>query len=239
MAHEKPQHDYHLVEPSYWPLLASLSVLLISLGFTWYINDGSIVLFVIGSILLSYVLISWFKDIVVEGNDGHHTTVVKLGMRYGVVMFILSEVMFFVAWFWVFFNASLFFDTPMHEARTLFFGGVWPPKNIETFDPLHLPLLNTLLLLLSGTTVTWAHHALIHNDRKGLKQGLWVTVILGLVFSVVQGIEYSHAQFPFGGDGGLYSSIFFMATGFHGIHVFIGTIFLGVCLLRGVLWSLY
>ncbi|CAN0512823.1 unnamed protein product, partial [Scytosiphon promiscuus] len=106
----------------------------------------------------------------------------------------------------------------------------WPPVGVETFDPFHLPLINTLILLLSGTTVTWAHHALQHNDRAGAKLGLVFTVLLGMVFTMLQAYEYSHAAFTF--DGTLYGSAFFMATGFHGAHVVIGTIFLAICLIR-------
>jgi len=131
-------------------------------------------------------------------------------------------VMFFVAWFWAYFNASLF------PSRAI--NSVWPPEGIETFDPWHLPFINTLILLLSGTTVTWAHHAMLHNDREGLKQGLALTVFLGIVFSCFQALEYSEAAF--GLSSGIYGSTFFMATGFHGFHVIIGTIFLAVCLYR-------
>jgi cytochrome c oxidase subunit 3 len=109
-------------------------------------------------------------------------------------------------------------------------GGVWPPKGIETFDPWHLPLLNTLILLTSGTTVTWAHHALLHNDREGVKWGLICTILLGVAFTSVQAYEYSHAAFNYSGN--IYGATFFMATGFHGAHVIIGTIFLIVCLAR-------
>ena len=108
--------------------------------------------------------------------------------------------------------------------------GTWPPKGIETFDPWHLPLLNTLLLLTSGTTVTWAHHALLEDDRQGLKYGLILTVLLGAAFTCVQAYEYAHATFHFSGN--IYGATFFMATGFHGFHVLVGTVFLLVCLFR-------
>jgi cytochrome c oxidase subunit 3 len=147
-----------------------------------------------------------------------------------MIMFIASEVMFFVAWFWAFFDASLY-PAEIHQVtRAEFTGGVWPPKGIEVIDPFHLPLYNTIILLLSGTTVTWAHHALLHNDRKGLIWGLSLTVALGVLFSFVQAYEYIHA--PFGFKDSIYGATFFMATGFHGFHVLIGTIFLLVCLLR-------
>jgi cytochrome c oxidase subunit 3 len=173
----------------------------------------------------AYTMIVWWRDVVVEAeHQGHHTPVVQLGLRYGMVLFIASEVMFFVAWFWAYFNASLF--------PTEAIGGVWPPKGVQTFDPWHLPFLNTVILVTSGTTVTWAHHALQEGDRKGVVQGLILTVLLGLTFTGVQAYEYSHAAFGF--KDGIYSSTFFMATGFHGAHVIIGTIFLIVCLFRAL-----
>ena len=177
-------------------------------------------------------MFSWWSDTIKEGHEGHHTKVVSLHLRYGMIMFIASEVMFFVAWFWAFFDASLFPGEVAQFARAEFTGGVWPPKGIEVLDPFHLPLYNTIILLLSGTTVTWAHHALLHNDRKGLINGLALTVGLGVLFSFVQAYEYIHAPFSF--RDSIYGATFFMATGFHGFHVFIGTIFLIVCLLRAM-----
>jgi cytochrome c oxidase subunit 3 len=150
--------------------------------------------------------------------------VVQLHHRYGMILFIASEVMFFVAWFWAFFSAALY----PSQAEAV--GGQWPPVGIEPLDPFVYPLLNTLILLLSGTTVTWAHHALIHNDRDGLRKGLWLTVILGVLFTALQAYEYTHAEFGFSGN--IYGATFFMATGFHGFHVIVGTIFLAVCLWR-------
>ncbi len=173
---------------------------------------------------------AWWKDVAHEADAGDHTRVVQLHHRYGMMMFIASEVMFFVAWFWAYFEAALYTADPIQATRVEFTGGVWPPKGIEAFDPWHLPLLNTLILLTSGTTVTWAHHALLEGDRKGLKYGLWLTIILGVLFTGCQAYEYAHAAFGF--SGSIYSSTFFMATGFHGAHVIIGTIFLAVCLMR-------
>jgi cytochrome c oxidase subunit 3 len=165
----------------------------------------------------------WFRDVVREATyQGHHSPVVQIGLRYGMLLFIASEVMFFAAFFWAFFDSSLF----PKEAT----GGVWPPKGVLPFDPLSLPLLNTLILLTSGVTVTWAHHALREGDRQGLLQGLGLTVFLGLCFTGVQAYEYSHAAFGF--REGIYPSTFFMATGFHGFHVIVGTIFLIVCWFR-------
>jgi len=149
-----------------------------------------------------------------------------------MMLFIASEVMFFVAWFWAYFNTALFPADVHQVVRDQFLGGQWPPKGIETFDPWHLPLLNTLILLTSGTTVTWAHHALLENNRKGLIWGLVLTIALGLTFTCVQGWEYAHAAFHFSGN--MYGAAFFMATGFHGAHVIIGSTFLIVCLFRAL-----
>jgi cytochrome c oxidase subunit 3 len=186
--------------------------------------------FFIGLAGVLYTFYAWWSDVIREASNGDHTPVVQMHHRYGMILFIASEVMFFVAWFWAFFNSSLFPGDPVHATREALFGGVWPPKGIETFDPWHLPLLNTLILLTSGTTVTWAHHALLHNDRKGLINGLWLTVILGVCFTGVQAYEYMHAAFTYSGH--IYGATFFMATGFHGAHVLIGTTFLIVCLIR-------
>jgi cytochrome c oxidase subunit III len=188
--------------------------------------------FFIGLVLVLYTMFAWWADTIKEAHEGHHTRVVSLHLRYGMIMFIASEVMFFVAWFWAFFDASLFPAEAIQAARTTFTGGTWPPKGIEVLDPWHLPLYNTVILLLSGTTVTWAHHSLLHGDRKGLINGLTVTVLLGLLFTFVQGYEYVHA--PFGFKNSIYGATFFMATGFHGFHVIIGTIFLAVCLFRSL-----
>jgi cytochrome c oxidase subunit III len=192
---------------------------------------GAPVVFAVGALGVAYTMVGWWRDVVREAeHQGYHTRVVQISHRYGMILFIASEVMFFVAWFWAYFNTALFPASIPEFARTELLGGTWPPKGIETFDPWHLPLLNTLILLTSGTTVTWAHHALLHDDRDGLRKGLWCTIILGALFTCVQAYEYSHAGFGF--KGHIYGATFFMATGFHGAHVIIGTIFLSVCLAR-------
>ena len=231
-------HDYHLVDPSPWPLIGAFSAMVMMIGMVMTMKGLPVAGMKLGPLVLGagvigvlYTMMSWWIDVTKEAeHQGHHTRVVQLHHRYGMLMFIASEVMFFVAWFWAFFDASLFTGEAIQYARVEFTGGVWPPKGIQVFDPWHLPLLNTLILLTSGTTVTWAHHALIHNDRQGLKMGLWLTVFLGLIFTLLQAYEYSHAAFSFGGN--IYGATFFMATGFHGAHVIIGTIFLAICLLR-------
>ncbi len=229
-AHAK-HHDYHLVPPSPWPVIGAVSafVLALSLIFAmhgrisyWWLTPG-----IIGVL---YTMFSWWVDVIKEANQGDHTPVVALHLRYGMIMFIASEVMFFVAWFWAFFDASLYYNEADQYLRLAATGGHWPPAGLEVLNPWHLPLLNTLILLTSGTTVTWAHHSLLHNDRSGLKWGLALTIVLGLLFTSIQAYEYIHAPFAF--KDNIYGATFFMATGFHGFHVIIGTIFLIVCLVR-------
>lgn len=230
-AHAK-KHDYHLVDPSPWPIVGALGAFVAAVGLVVYMHGSPIWTMLVGIAIIFYTMYGWWRDVIREGRRGDHTPVVQIHLRYGVILFIASEVMFFVAWFWVFFDASLFPSEVIQEARLEYTGGVWPPLGVEVFDPWHLPLLNTLILLTSGTTITWAHHALMNNDRNGLVWGLALTVLLGLVFTGVQAYEYAHAAFAF--TGGIYSSTFFMATGFHGFHVAVGTVFLIVCLLRAM-----
>jgi cytochrome c oxidase subunit III len=234
-AHAK-NHDYHLVNPSPWPFVGSMAAFVLAIGAVMWMHGKTSAVLAIGFALVLYTMFMWWRDVVKESHAGDHTPVVQLHLRYGMLMFIASEVMFFVAWFWAFFDASLFSGEAIQSARVAATGGIWPPKETEIFDPWHLPLLNTVILLTSGTTVTWAHHALLHNDRKGLIQGLLLTIVLGAVFSVVQAYEYAHAAFAFSRENGgnIYGSTFFMATGFHGFHVLIGTIFLAVCLFRAL-----
>ena len=230
-AHAK-NHDYHLVDPSPWPFIASVSVFILAVGAVLFMHGYTHWVMTIGFVGVLYVMYAWWRDVIREANQGDHTPVVQLHHRYGMMMFIASEVMFFVAWFWAYFDASLMTAHPLQELRTELTGGQWPPQGIETFDPWHLPFINTLILLTSGTTVTWAHHALQHDDRQGLKWGLILTCILGALFSVLQVYEYTHAAFGFSGH--IYGATFYMATGFHGFHVLVGTIFLLVCLLRAL-----
>lgn len=260
MAHSSDvKHDYHLVDPSPWPFTASLSLFVLAVGAVVFMKGlapesaagiGGVLLapgrpWLLGAGFAGLILtcIAWWGDVIKESRKGDHKPVVDIGLRYGMILFIASEVMFFVAWFWVFFELALF-----HESRSGWFVTAWdesfakawanwPPPNVDTFDPFHLPLINTLVLLLSGTTVTWAHHAMQQGDRAGARNGLALTVALGILFTCLQVYEYGHAGFAFGNQDGqfsanLYGSAFFMATGFHGFHVIVGTIFLAVCLLR-------
>jgi len=219
-------HDFHILSPSPWPILMSAAAMILAMGAIAWMHKiaWGMPVFFAGLASVIGVFFFWWSNVVHEETIGDHTPVVQLHHRYGMILFIASEVMFFVAWFWAYFNAALF--PSMHEG----IDGVWPPAGVELLDPFVFPLINTVILLLSGTTLTWAHHALIHGDRNGLKQGLWMTVLLGLTFSAVQAFEYQHAEFAFGGN--IYGSVFYMATGFHGFHVVVGTIFLMVCLAR-------
>jgi cytochrome c oxidase subunit III len=225
-SHGGPKHPYHLVDPSPWPLIGALLAGTMFGGAVMFMHGVSLGpvhgtwIMVAGFLGVLAIMAVWWRDVIREAvHEGHHTPVVQIGLRYGMALFIASEVMFFAAFFWAFFTSSLF---PV--------GGIWPPKGIHPFNPWEIPFLNTLILLTSGTTVTWAHHALLENDRKGLVRGLGLTVILGLCFTGLQAWEYSHAAFGF--KGGIYPSTFFMATGFHGFHVIIGTCFLAVNFFR-------
>ncbi len=253
-------HDYHILPPSAWPIIGAFAALAMAAGGIGWMHGGHVGkpngmgwVFFAGLAGVLFTMFSWWADVIKEANKGDHTPVVSLHLRYGMILFIASEVMFFVGWFWAFFDFSLF-PVPMTFSEgsvTLTAGEAgaiaqWPPKGLEVLNAFELPLLNTFILLLSGTTVTWAHHALIHGQRGGEKtglwgllgvgnndgvlKGLWLTVTLGAIFTAIQAYEYAHAPFPFKGNN--YGASFFMATGFHGFHVLIGTIFLIVCLVR-------
>ncbi len=228
MAHAK-NHDYHILPPSIQPFLGAVGAFVMLYGFVLWLNGGAPWMGLIGLVLVLYVMYSWWAEVVFEGNTGDHTPVVQISLRYGMILFIMSEVMFFVAWFWNFIKHALYPMGPNSPAQD----GTWPPEGITTFDPWSLPLINTVILLLSGVAVTWAHHAIAHeNNRKDMITGLSIAVVLGMMFTVLQIVEYAEAPFSFAGN--IYGVSFFMATGFHGFHVIVGTIFLFVCLLRAI-----
>jgi len=219
------RHPFHLVDPSPWPLFASMSAFLTTLGGVMYMHSyqgGSFVL-PFGFCMLLYAMFVWWRDVVREATyQGLHTSAVQTGLRYGMILFIVSEVMFFVAFFWAFFHSSL--------APSVEIGAVWPPKGIEVLNPWEIPFLNTIILLTSGASVTWAHHAILSGNRDQAIYGLAITVALAVIFTGFQAYEYLEA--PFTISDSVYGSTFYLSTGFHGFHVTIGTIFLAVCLIR-------
>jgi cytochrome c oxidase subunit 3 len=218
-------HPYHLVEASPWPLAASMALFITTLSgvmsFHGYVNGG--VFLAIGIIATVSTMSLWFRDILREGTFlGHHTAAVQKGLMTGFILFVVSECFFFLSIFWAFGHSGL--------APTVELGCSWPPAGIKSINPFELPLLNTILLLSSGATVTWSHHSLISGDRRSAISGLIVTLILALIFTGVQAYEYYNA--PFTISDGVFGSVFYMATGFHGAHVIIGSIMLAVSLYR-------
>ena len=228
----KQHHPFHLVDLSPWPILTSFSLLLLTGGGVMFLHNSMIGGYITGAGFLSVIFCaySWWRDVINEGMfGGFHNETVQHGLRIGMALFILSEVMFFFAFFFAYFYSSLF---PLDILDGFWFSeeGTWPPKGIQTFDPWDIPFTNTLILLLSGTTVTWAHHAIEEKDQESSVLALSLTVGLGAAFSCIQAYEYHHAAF--GMSDGIYAANFYLATGFHGLHVIVGTIFLAVCLFR-------
>ncbi|MBX9593736.1 MAG: cytochrome c oxidase subunit 3, partial [Roseomonas sp.] len=207
--HSPYKHPYHLVDPSPWPLVGALAAGVLVTGIVFIGHYGSYWLATLGLLGVLATMFFWWRDVLKESRTpGIHSPVVRLGLRYSMVLFIASEVMFFVAFFWAFFHFAIYPEHVSGAAKA-----IWPPQGTLTFDPFHLPLLNTMILLLSGCTVTWAHHSLLNGDRKGLITGLSLTVFLGAFFTFFQVWEYAIAPFAF--TGGVYPSTFFLATGFH------------------------
>ncbi len=222
------KQPYHLVNPSPWPLAGALGAGLTVVGIIHAAHFGSYLILALGMLVVMATAALWWRDVLSESSTpGLHSPVVRLGLRYGMTLFIASEVMFFVGFFWAFFHFAIYPEHVLDVTGP----AMWPPAGVETFDPFKLPFLNTMILLLSGCTVTWAHHSLIEGDRKHLIMALGLTILLGMSFTCFQAIEYSDAPFKFDG-GGVYPAVFFLATGFHGVHVIIGTIFLTVCWFR-------
>jgi len=214
------KHPFHLVSPSPWPFVGAIGALVSAIGLVLLMHHQGAYVLLMGLALVLFTMGGWWYDVIQESNQkGTYTPAVQTGLRLGMALFIGSEVMFFVAFFAAFFDVSLF---PV--------GGIWPPKGIRPLDPFDYPYFNTLLLLLSGTTITWAHHALLQNQKESLLRGIGLTILLGLFFTSLQVYEYAHASFGF--KEGIYSSTFYMATGFHGVHVMIGTLFLVLCWFR-------
>ena len=216
-------HAYHLVDVSPWPLTGSLRAIILTTGLVKWFHQFNPDLLILGVLAVLLTIIQWWRDIVREGTyQGLHTRFVITGLRWGIILFILSEVLFFFSFFWAFFHRSL--------SPTVEVGLLWPPKGVRPFNPFQIPLLNTIILLSSGASVTWAHHAIIESYHKQAIQRLAITVVLGLYFTALQAFEYLEAPFTIADS--VFGSCFFVATGFHGLHVIIGTTFLCVCLYR-------
>nr|YP_001905915.1 cytochrome c oxidase subunit III [Antedon mediterranea]CAL50592.1 cytochrome oxidase subunit III [Antedon mediterranea] len=221
------QHPFHMVDSSPWPIVASTGALISTLGLVLWFNGFSFFVVFLGLFSLVIVSIFWWRDVIRESTfQGNHTSSVSVGLRFGMILFITSEVLFFFAFFWAFFHSSL--------APSVELGVCWPPSGITTLDPFLVPLLNTAVLLSSGVTITWSHHSLIEKNWFSAVQALFFTVLLGFYFTILQAWEYYDA--PFNISDSVYGCTFFVATGFHGLHVIIGTTFLFVCLIRMVFY---
>ena len=221
----KNTHAFHLVDPSPWPIVAASSAFMLTFGGVLFMHgyEGGAFLWRFGFLMILFVMFVWWRDIIREGTiEGQHTEAVQAGLKLGVILFIVSEIMFFFGFFWAFFHSS-FNPSPV-------LGGVWPPAFLTVLNAWEVPLLNTILLLSSGASVTWAHHSIVLGEKNQACVSLIITIILAAIFTALQGFEYITA--PFTISDSVYGSSFYMATGFHGFHVLVGTIFLFVCLCR-------
>nr|AWV83216.1 cytochrome oxidase subunit III [Euterpnosia chibensis] len=216
-------HPFHLVDYSPWPLTGSIGAMTFVSGLVMMFHKFNFYLLYLGFLLLLLTMFQWWRDISREGTfQGLHTLIVILGLKIGMILFIVSEVFFFISFFWGFFHSSL---SPVMEI-----GMMWPPMGISTFNPMQIPLLNTMILLCSGISITWSHHSMMSGKHFECQMSMLLTIILGVYFTMLQIYEYLEASFCI--SDSIYGSSFFMATGFHGIHVIIGTSFILICLLR-------
>nr|NP_033662.1 cytochrome c oxidase subunit III [Terebratulina retusa]CAB59852.1 cytochrome oxidase subunit 3 [Terebratulina retusa] len=214
---------FHLVEVSPWPITGSVGALALTSGTAAWMHGFSTIPALCGATLIILTMIQWWRDVSRESTfQGFHTSKVGKGLRWGMILFITSEVCFFFAFFWAYFQSSL--------APTPEIGGVWPPSGVFPLNPFSVPLLNTAVLLASGVSVTWAHHSLIKSNWAGMTQGLTATALLGVYFTILQATEYMEASFSIADS--VYGAVFYVATGFHGAHVLIGSTFLIICLCR-------
>nr|QYK91440.1 cytochrome c oxidase subunit III [Tarbinskiellus portentosus]DAZ85807.1 TPA_asm: cytochrome c oxidase subunit 3 [Tarbinskiellus portentosus] len=220
-------HPFHLVNMSPWPITGAIGAMTIAAGLIMMFHQYKFTILMLGVLITILTMIQWWRDITREGTfQGLHTSVVNMGLRWGMILFIVSEIFFFISFFWAFFHSSL--------SPTVDLGMMWPPMGIKPFNPMQIPLLNTAILLASGVTVTWAHHSLMESNHSQSMQGLLFTIILGIYFTILQAYEYLEAPFTIADS--VYGSTFFVATGFHGLHVIIGTTFLIICLMRHMMF---
>jgi cytochrome c oxidase subunit 3 len=219
----KKTHSFHIVDYRPWPILAALASIILTYGLVEWFHFKSFISPFIGLIILIIIATQWWRDITRERTiQGLHTYEVLKNLKYGMILFIVSEIFFFISFFWAFFHRRL--------SPTIEIGILWPPSGIESFNPFNVPLLNTIILISSGVTVTWTHHSIINSNISQRFNRLLITIILGIYFTSLQALEYYEA--PFSIADSIYGSTFFVATGFHGLHVIIGTAFLIVCLFR-------
>jgi cytochrome c oxidase subunit 3 len=219
------KHPYHLVDPSPWPFVISFGCFFFTFGTAMFFHGytGSLILVLTGFLVIIFTMYTWLRDMVREAvYEGQHTKQVQLGLRNGMLLFIFSELLFFMSFFWAFFHSAL--------APTPEIGSLWPPLGIETINAWGVPLLNTIILLSSGATITWAHHAIVYGDRKNAIISLLITIFLAFFFTMIQAFEYIESTFSI--SDSIYGTTFFLLTGFHGIHVIIGTIFIIVSTIR-------
>jgi cytochrome c oxidase subunit 3 len=231
--HDEVKHEYHLVDPSPWPFTGAISAFFMTVGLALWMHAAPLgmPLALLGVAGVVATMVLWWRDVLRESRGGSHTAPVNTGLRIGVVLFIVSEVCFFVAFFWAYFWGALVPPETVAAA--------WPPEGIHPVPVFGIPLLNTLLLLLSGTTLTWAHHEVRQGNNQVAFQALLLTVALGAVFLGFQVYEYVEIiHYGLTLQSGVYGSTFFMATGFHGFHVFVGAVFLIVCTFRAAQLSM-
>lgn len=221
------QHFYHVVTPSPWPFVISLCGCVLALSFVGYLHNfkssGLIVLISLLSVI--YILVLWLRDVVREGTyEGMHTIKVQRNIKFGFVLFTLSEIMFFFGFFWAYFHVSL--------APSVELGSIWPPSGISVINPWYLPLPNTVLLLQSGLFITACHMYIRIGEFLKVIVYFVLTLACGIIFTCIQIYEYIISSFPI--SDSVYGASFFMLTGFHGFHVLCGTIFIFVCMIRTV-----
>lgn len=217
------KQPYHLLSPRPWPITGSLGAFMLAMSLSYWFHINIFISIILSILLILFTILYWWRDVLRESTfSGNHTKKVQQGLEWGIILFISSEVIFFRAFFWSFFHRRL---SPNIEL-----GCNWPPNGTWPINPLSIPLLNTAILLASGVTVTFSHHRLLTNHKKNITTSIIITIILGFYFTYLQTTEYLEASFNI--SDRVYGNTFFVATGFHGAHVLIGSTFLFICLIR-------